>query len=91
MGMTAARHARECVANGEMVVSMEAFAAAQALDLRRPLVPAAGTAAALAAVREVAPFLETDRVMKPDIDEVIELVMCGRLVEAVEEAVGPLD
>src|SRR5207245_1612633 len=51
MGMTSARHARECVANAEVVVALEALVAAQALDLRAPLRPAGGTAAGLAAVR----------------------------------------
>ena len=41
MGMTAARHARDIVANAEIVVALEALAAAQALDLRSPLEPAA--------------------------------------------------
>ena len=34
MGMIAARHARDIVTNAELVVAMEAMAAAQALDLR---------------------------------------------------------
>ena len=46
MGMTAARHAREIVANAEVVIALEALAAAQALDLRAPLEPAAATSAA---------------------------------------------
>ena len=44
MGMIAARHARDIVTNAELVVAMEAMAAAQALDLRSPLEPAAGHA-----------------------------------------------
>ena len=91
MGMTSARHARECVANAEVVVALEALAAAQALDLRRPLAPAAATGAARATVREAAAFLEADRPLKPDIDAAVELVRSGSLVAAVEAAVGPLD
>jgi histidine ammonia-lyase len=91
MGMTAARHARDCVSNGEVVVALEILAAAQALDFRRPLRPAPGTASALAAVREAVPFLEADRQLKPDIDEAIELVQCGVLLEAVRGEVGDLD
>ena len=51
MGMTAARHAREVVSNAEVVIALEALVAAQALDLRAPLEPAAGTGAARDAVR----------------------------------------
>jgi histidine ammonia-lyase len=89
--MTAARHARDVLTNAEVVVGLEVLAAAQALDLRRPLRPAAGTGAALEAVRREIPFLESDRELKPDVDEAIELIQSGELLEAVEAAVGPLD
>jgi histidine ammonia-lyase len=91
MGMTSARHARDCVANAEVVIALEVLGAAQGIDLRRPLKPAAGTAGALAAVREAVPFLESDRQLKPDVDAAIELVRSGALVEAVEASIGPLD
>jgi histidine ammonia-lyase len=90
MGMTAARHARDVVANAEVVVALEALAAAQALDLRAPLEPAAGTAAARAAIRGRVPFLDADREAGPDIEAVVDLVREGALVRAAEEAVGPL-
>ncbi|MGH2573242.1 MAG: histidine ammonia-lyase [Actinomycetota bacterium] len=90
MGMTSARHARGCVGNAEVVIALEALAAAQGIELREPLKPAPGTAAALSAIREVSPFLDRDRQLKLDIDEAIELVQSGRLVEAVEAAAGPL-
>jgi histidine ammonia-lyase len=90
MGMTAARHARDIVSNAEAVVALEVLAAAQALDLRQPLKPAAGTAAALAAVREEIAFLAADRELKVDVDNAIELIQSGILLEAVEAAIGPL-
>jgi histidine ammonia-lyase len=77
-------------ANAETVVAIEALAAAQALDLRAPLRPAAATAAARAAIREASAFLEADRPLKPDVDAAIELVQSGALVAAVEDAGGPL-
>ncbi len=91
MGMTSARHARECVANTEMVVALEALAAAQALELRRPLEPGAGTRAALDAVRGVVTPLEEDREIRLDIAAAIDLIRGGGLVRAVEDEVGPLD
>jgi histidine ammonia-lyase len=90
MGMTAARHARECVANAEAVVALEALAAAQALDLRAPLTPGRGTRAALAAVREAVDPLDGDREVRLDMAAAIDLVRSGRLVEAVEAEVGEL-
>jgi len=89
--MTSARHARDVVANTEVVVALEALAAAQGLDLRTPLAPGTGSAAARAAIREVVPHLEADRELGPDIERVTGLVRSGRLVAAAEGAVGPLD
>ena len=90
MGLTAARHARDIVTNAEVVVALEALAAAQALDLRAPLKPATGTRAARDVFRAVVPVLSHDRGLKADVDAAIELVHSGRLVEAVEAAIGPL-
>jgi histidine ammonia-lyase len=90
MGMTAARHARDIIADAEIVVAIEALAAAQALDLRAPLQPAGATAAARAAIRDAVDFLDADRALKPDVDAVVELVQSGALVESVEAATGSL-
>ena len=90
MGMTAARHARACVANAEMVVALEALCAAQALDLRAPLRPAAATAAARDALRRRVDVLREDRELKPDVDAAVEVLACGDLVAAAEAAAGPL-
>ena len=91
MGMTSARHAREVVANAEVVVAFEALVAAQGMDLRAPLDPAAATGAAHAAIREHVAFLQADRELGPDIAAVIELVRSGALVSAAETAVGALE
>ena len=91
MGMTAARHAREIVTNAEIVLALEALAAAQALDLRAPLVPGALTGAARDAIRAVVPFFEADREFGPDIADAAALVRQGSLVEAAESVGGPLD
>jgi histidine ammonia-lyase len=88
--MTSARHARACVTNAEAVVALEAFAAAQALEFRAPLVPGVGSRAALAAIRERIPFLAQDREIRADLAAAIELIRSGSLVGSVELAVGPL-
>ena len=87
MGMTAARHLRGCVTNAETVVAIELLAAAQALDLRSPLMPGAGSLAGRAALREVVSFLEEDRELGPDIEAAVELVRDGALLDAVAEVV----
>lgn len=88
MGMTSARHLREAVGNAEVVVALEALAAAQALDLRAPLVPAAATAAARDAIRERVPPLAEDRELGADIAAACDLVRSGALVRAAEGALG---
>lgn len=91
MGMIAARHARECVANSEAVVALELLAAGQGVELRAPLRPGRGTGAALAALRRRVAHLDVDRELKPDVDAAIELVRSGELLAAVEEGMGGLE
>jgi histidine ammonia-lyase len=91
MGMTSARHAREVVANAEVVIALEALGAAQALDLRAPLDPAPATSAARDAIRGRVRFLDADRELGEDIAAVTDLVRTGALLEAAESAVGPLE
>lgn len=88
MGMTSARHARDCVDIAEQVIALEVLGAAQALDLRAPLRAGIGSAAALAAVRERVAFLEEDRELWPDIAAVTERVRDGALVSAAEAGTG---
>ncbi|HUF59482.1 MAG TPA: histidine ammonia-lyase [Actinomycetota bacterium] len=91
MGMTAARHARDVVANAEMVLALEALGAAQALDLRAPLEPGPATASVKEALRHEVPFYLADREFGPDIVAAVELVRSGRLVSAAEGVSSPLD
>jgi len=79
------------VANAEVVVAIEALGAAQALDLRAPLEPAAGTRAARDAIRERVTLLSEDRELGPDIAAATELVRGGALVSAAEVVVGALE
>jgi histidine ammonia-lyase len=90
MGMTAARHAREVVANAETVVALEALGAAQALDLRAPLEPGPSTRAAVGALRAAVPFYEADREFSHDIEAAVRLVRSGDLAAAAETVTGPL-
>jgi histidine ammonia-lyase len=90
MGMTAARHAREIVANAETVVALEALGAAQALDLRTPLEPGPATRAVRQALRATIPFFDEDREFGPDIASAIALVRSGALTAAAETVTGPL-
>jgi histidine ammonia-lyase len=90
MGWGAARKLRAVVSNLTRILAVELTASARALDLRAPLRPAAGTAAALAAVRERIPGPGPDRFMSPELAAVEELVKSGQLVEVVDAVVGGL-
>jgi len=91
MGAAAARKALLVVGHGQQVLGIELLCAAQAMDLRAPLRPAAGTGAARAAVREVVPPLAGDRVLAPDLAAGKRLVAEGTLRRRVESAIGELE
>jgi histidine ammonia-lyase len=91
MGALAVRKCREVLHRVRAVLAIEAVCAAQALDLRAPLRPGAGSAAAHAAVRARVPPLASDRVVRDDITAALALIEDGTLLGAVEAAVGPLD
>jgi len=91
MGAGAALKARQAVSVARQIVAIELLLAAQALECRAPLRPAAGTAAALAAVRERIPALDGDRYLKGDLDAALALVSDGSVLAAAERAIGPLE
>jgi histidine ammonia-lyase len=91
MGMTAARHLREIVRCTELVLAMEAIAAAQALDLRSPLEPGPPTAAARDVIRSRVPFLTEDRELGPDIDAMVELMRDHELPTRLDRILRDLD
>jgi len=91
MGWAAARKLRRSVDGLTRVVAVEVMAAARALDLRAPLVPAPGS-------REVIRLLRSagvhgpgpDRHLAPEIEACVELVRSGAVVAAVEREIGAL-
>ncbi len=91
MGWHAGRKLLRAVDGLTRVLAIEVMAAARALDLRAPLQPAAGTAAAVAAVRTVVEGPGTDRYLSPEIEAVVALVRGGELLSAVEHVTGGLE
>lgn len=90
MAWGAARKLRRVIVNLGRILAVELVCAGRALDLRAPLVPAAGTAAALAALRRDVAGPGPDRRLAPELAAAERLVASGALVGAVETAVGPL-
>ena len=91
MAWGAARKLRTAIANLRRILAVELVAAARGLDLRAPLEPAAGTGAALAALRRRVPGPGPDRHLAPELAAAEELCAGGELLAEVERAVGPLE
>ena len=83
MGMTAAIKLEKIIQNTTNVMSIEAMAAAQALDFRAPLTSSKRCEQAKAAIRKVCPSVEKDRVLAGDFARVAELIRAGRLLPAL--------
>ena len=81
MGMTGALKLRQIVEHSERIVAIEMMCAAQGLEFRRPLRPSREVERAYAAVRDMVPRLERDRVLAPDIEALAAAVRAGKFDE----------
>jgi histidine ammonia-lyase len=73
------------------VLAVELLTAARALDLRKPLTPAAGTGAVQALVRAHVDGVTADRYLSPEIETARTLICDGSALAAAEGAVGVLE
>jgi histidine ammonia-lyase len=89
MGWSAGRKLRRGIDGLTQVLAIELLTAARALDLRAPLQPAPGSAAAVAKVRERVQGPGPDRWLTPEISAVVALVRDGTVLRAVESVTGP--
>ena len=90
MGATAARKCRDIVENTEQVIAIELLCGAQAIDMFTNLKAGKGTMAAYETIRSKVPCMTKDRFLSADIAAVRSLLCSGRIVQAVEDAVGKL-
>jgi histidine ammonia-lyase len=90
MGWTAGLKLRKVVANVRRTVAIEALCAAQAIDLRAPLVPGPAVAAVMERLRRDVARLDEDRYLAPDMAAVERLVVNGELVAAARRVVPTL-
>jgi histidine ammonia-lyase len=90
-GWAAARQLRKAVANLARVLAVELVCAGAAIDLRAPLLPGAGTAAALAVLRQRVAGPGPDRWLSPDLRAAESLLLDGSILSSVESVVGPLE
>ncbi|CAI2356492.1 unnamed protein product [Caenorhabditis sp. 36 PRJEB53466] len=83
MGGFAARKALTVVEHVEAVLAMELLAACQGIEFLKPLMSTAPLHKVYQLVRTVAPPLNEDRYMKPEIDAVLEMIRDNRIWETV--------
>jgi histidine ammonia-lyase len=79
MGMTAANKLKRVVENARNTLTIEAMAAAQAIDFLAPLKPSKPLQRAHAAIRSVCAIMEKDRVMYQDFERISEVIASGKL------------
>jgi histidine ammonia-lyase len=92
MGWGAARKLRTSVDNLRRILAVEITAAARAIELRAPLEPAAGTGAAVGALRAAdVPGAGPDRWLAPELAAAEELLLSGALLTAVTGAIGEFE
>lgn len=85
MGAWAARKARTIVINARRVLSMELLAAAQGIDLLRPLRSSASLERIHRSVRKRVPVLETDRVFHEDLKAIESWIASAEIKKILEE------
>ena len=90
MGWGAARKLRRVVANLRRILAIEWVAAARGIELRAPLQPAAGTAAAVGLLRTEVLGPGPDRWLSPELAAAERILAAEALVTAVEAVAGPL-
>ncbi len=87
MGTTAARKARQVIANVTRIIGIELLVSAQAVDFRGNEGLGHGTARAYSCLRSKIDFLEKDEILYPLIDQAVDLIGTGRLLQDVKQVV----
>jgi len=82
MAAHGARRLAAMAQNALNVVAIEALAAAQAIEFHAPLTSSAALEDVRARLRRVAPRLEEDRFLHPDIAAAATLIASGELADA---------
>jgi histidine ammonia-lyase len=90
MGWAAGRALLRAVGGLRQVLSVELVAAGRGLDLRQPLLPGAGTGAALRALRTAVAGPGPDRYVAEELRAAERLVADGTILAHVQDAIGAL-
>ncbi len=84
MGSISALNLLKVYENVEVVLAIELFTAAQALDFRKPLKPGNGVEIAHQFIRETIPHAVEDHYFKDDINKAIQLIRNREIIKQVE-------
>jgi histidine ammonia-lyase len=87
MGSISARKCLQILKNVQTVIAIELLLAAQAIDFLKPLKCGVGTNAAYKTIRKSIPQLKRDRILKNDLNKILELVLNDEILKNVEGAV----
>lgn len=90
MAMTTAIKTRQIIENANAVLAVELIAGAQALDFRKPLKPGKGVQTAYDVIRKCVKYLEEDRPLFDDINNLTAVVKSGEILTEVEKTIGTL-
>jgi histidine ammonia-lyase len=88
MATFAARRLSPMAANTARIVAIELLAAAQGVDLRRPLKTSAKLAQAVATIRAEVAFWDRDRAFAPDLEAIRRRVEVGDFVSFAEASIA---
>lgn len=91
MGTIAARKFQQILNNAQNVIAMEFLSSTQALDLLKPLKPAAGVQLAYDMIRAQVPFAEHDRVFYRDVEALKTVITSPDFVAKIEKQIGVLE
>jgi histidine ammonia-lyase len=91
MGTIAARKFGQVVENVESVIAMEMLSSTQALDMLKPLEPAAAVKVALSQIRKKVPFAEKDRVFGDDVEVIKTMIQDDSIYQSISQCVGELE
>ncbi len=88
MGVTAGLKAVEILTNVQTVLAIELLCGAAGLDYRRPLRSSPPLEAVHRLIRSEVPHLDSDRILYPDIQNILAMVIDGRIRAAADAEVA---
>lgn len=91
MGSISALHLLRVYQNVELVLGIELFTTAQALDFRKPLKPGRGVEIAHEYIRKNIPHATEDQYFRDDISRSVDVIRDKKMLEMIAEEVAELN